>query len=356
MSDVVRVSVPSESASRSKMQKKGWKCWCKNVSSIDTPANSGFAWQGEFVTTGATIELTPGDVLLHVDQSSSTGIGIVLPSGGIFWAETTGADKWSGVLAKPARRWLAMPTKERIVAAQIGRHNKLIADGEAKDQEEIIEIENAFGPFAAGQSVPRKDILAWRRAEVARLGGGAAARSRPKPTSPRWPPSSLANTWTVEEHTGGREGISAGPATGTYKSEGEAVAAIIAAYGRGNTATCIARDADSARDASWFLAWSLESDRENRLRSVQPATQGNHRARPRAEDCLAVAGRLGPRARSAGVCPRSPRAFGPLLDCAAEVLEVPVVTPLVPSGEGLVAISARLPTIRPIAARRSYTA
>ena len=56
----------------------------------------------------------------------------------------------------------------------------------------------------------------------------------------------LANTWTVEEHTGGREGISAGPATGTYKSEGEAVAAIIAAYGRGNTATCIARDATGA--------------------------------------------------------------------------------------------------------------
>ena len=51
-----------------------------------------------------------------------------------------------------------------------------------------------------------------------------------------------ANTFTVEEHTGGRAGIGAGPATGCYTTKPEAIHAMAEAVARGNSATCITRN------------------------------------------------------------------------------------------------------------------
>jgi hypothetical protein len=53
-------------------------------------------------------------------------------------------------------------------------------------------------------------------------------------------------TWHVEENTGGREGIGAGPRSGVYSSEAEAVAQMIAAKAAGHGATCIARNRKNA--------------------------------------------------------------------------------------------------------------
>lgn len=55
-----------------------------------------------------------------------------------------------------------------------------------------------------------------------------------------------ANTFTVEEHLGGRAGVGKGPATGCYTTSKEAIQAMAEALVRGNSATCIARDASGS--------------------------------------------------------------------------------------------------------------
>lgn len=135
----VTVSIPGTTASRSKAQKKGWKCWCKNLTKVATPANNGFAYEGEFVSVGSTAELTTGDVLLHVDDASSKSIGVVmrgsLGAGFIHWMASTSDDKWAGSIAKPARTLLAMDTEDRIrhVAAEVARtpNTQRSAEGQA---------------------------------------------------------------------------------------------------------------------------------------------------------------------------------------------------------------------------------
>lgn len=117
---MITITIPSESASRSKMQKKGWKCWAKWLSHVNSPANDGYAYEGEFTTVGTTVEAEVGDVLLHVDQSSSAGIGVLMlnKSGESFfkWIETAPSDgrKWCGPLAASSRRLLGMSREERI--------------------------------------------------------------------------------------------------------------------------------------------------------------------------------------------------------------------------------------------------
>lgn len=114
------VSIPDASASRSKMQKKGWKCWAKWLTNVATPANDGYAYEGEFTSPGSQVECEIGDVLLHVDQSSSAGVGVVMQnkSGKAFIKWIASADsesrKWCGPLAKPSRQLLAMSQDERI--------------------------------------------------------------------------------------------------------------------------------------------------------------------------------------------------------------------------------------------------
>lgn len=100
------------------MQKKGWKCWAKVLSRVKEPANSGFDWEGEFANVGETREMEAGEVLLHVDDSSSHGIGVVIPGsaagkGRIVWLETT-SGKWASSLARGARKLLALTPDERV--------------------------------------------------------------------------------------------------------------------------------------------------------------------------------------------------------------------------------------------------
>ena len=116
----VTVLVPGASASSSKMSKKGWKCWAKWLSSVDSPAKDGYAYHGEFASVGSRVECELGDVLLHVDQSSNSGIGVVMTNsaGKAFfrWVDATSDAKWAGSLAKAARRLLKMTRQERIAA------------------------------------------------------------------------------------------------------------------------------------------------------------------------------------------------------------------------------------------------
>jgi hypothetical protein len=119
---VVQVLIPGPSASRSKMQKKGWKCWAKRVLGVKSPANSGYDWEGDFLAVGQCAEMRVGDVVLHVDDSGNSGVGLVQPDGTIEWEETCHG-KWASALAAPARRLLALAPEQRIgqpAAAKIG--------------------------------------------------------------------------------------------------------------------------------------------------------------------------------------------------------------------------------------------
>lgn len=119
----VLVKVPAASASSSKMAKKGWKCWAKWITSVNTPAHDGYAYQGEFATVGSDVEVEPGDVLLHVDQSSSAGVGVVVVNskgeGFVNWMASADSDgrAWCGPLAKMARKLCEMTPAERIKLA-----------------------------------------------------------------------------------------------------------------------------------------------------------------------------------------------------------------------------------------------
>lgn len=116
----VLVSIPGPVASSSKMAKKGWKCWAKRLTSVATPANDGYAFEGEFVTIEAKVECRLGDVILHVDQSDSAAVGVVMVNRNgtpiIKWIETASPDgrKWCGTLAAPARRLLDMDSDARV--------------------------------------------------------------------------------------------------------------------------------------------------------------------------------------------------------------------------------------------------
>ena len=117
---LINVEIPGPSASSSKMSKKGWKCWGKQLINVKSPANDGYAYEGEFVGISSTMELPVGDVILHVDQSSSANIGVVmvnrLGQGFIEWvADASSAGrKWCGLLAGPARRWINMTVEDRV--------------------------------------------------------------------------------------------------------------------------------------------------------------------------------------------------------------------------------------------------
>lgn len=129
----VRVSIPGPYGSRSKMQRKGWKCWAKRIAHVNDPANSGYDWEGEFLAVGTVAELTAGDIVLHVDESSSSAVGVVMPDGGIEWLRSTHG-KWASDLAATARKALAMETKDRLAEGRSLRR-KAKKEAEARQPE-----------------------------------------------------------------------------------------------------------------------------------------------------------------------------------------------------------------------------
>lgn len=147
----VAVKIPGPMASRSKMARKGWKCWAKRLSSVAKPASDGYAYEGEFIGVGTTIETEAGDVILHVDQSGSAGIGVVCVracEGFISWLDTADASgrNWCGALGATTRKLLAMSADERRVfageepaakgfdAASLAAQVRQILDGLSADQ------------------------------------------------------------------------------------------------------------------------------------------------------------------------------------------------------------------------------
>jgi hypothetical protein len=128
---IVQINVPGPSASRSKMQKKGWKCWAKLITSIAEPAKDGYSWAGEFLTVGAMAECENGSLLLHVDDSSSHGVGVIVQTKSgksrIVWMAGT-SSRWATALARTARTLLAMTCEERIRAAAKARLAEIVDD------------------------------------------------------------------------------------------------------------------------------------------------------------------------------------------------------------------------------------
>ncbi len=154
---ITTVKIAGPSASRSKMQSKGWKCWAKWLTSVASPANDGFAYEGEFADTDATVEASVGDVLLRVDQSSVAKIGVVmvnrLGEGYVRYVAEANSDarKWCGPLARHARKLLAMPVEDRI------RHvAKLIA--ETPSDKRTPEVQAYWEEMAGIQATPAEPV------------------------------------------------------------------------------------------------------------------------------------------------------------------------------------------------------
>jgi hypothetical protein len=106
--------IPGASASTSKMSKKGWKCWALRVTKV---TKVGVPFEGDRLQTGAVVSMEPGDILLHVDDSSMHGIGVILPrpdgeQGEISWIET--ASDSHSMLTAAAMKLVAMSPAERI--------------------------------------------------------------------------------------------------------------------------------------------------------------------------------------------------------------------------------------------------
>ncbi|MBX9681860.1 MAG: hypothetical protein K2X38_24140 [Gemmataceae bacterium] len=114
----VSVSIPGATASRSKMQKKGWKCWAKWITKVASPARDGYSYDGEFTEVDGTVECQVGDVLLHVDGSHAATIRVVVINsegkGRLISVAVADSTKWAGTLGGPARKVLAMDAEERV--------------------------------------------------------------------------------------------------------------------------------------------------------------------------------------------------------------------------------------------------
>lgn len=171
----VCVTIPEASASRSKMAKKGWKCWAKVLSHVGTPANDGYAYEGTFVSPGTTIEARPGDVILHVDQSDTADIMVAMVNAGgkgFLWsidsADSEGR-KWCGPLGRPARKLLAMPVEERIrhVAGEIAANRPASRSDEVQAYYEAL----ARGPQAGSEPAGEPDARSEAIATIKRLMG-----------------------------------------------------------------------------------------------------------------------------------------------------------------------------------------
>lgn len=171
----VLVKIPGASASSSKMSKKGWKCWAKWLSSVATPANDGYAYEGEFTTPGSEVEAEFGDVLLHVDQSNSADLGIVMPSSSgqafIRWIADASSEgrKWCGPLAKPARTLLAMSTQERLAhVAKILLQEHAVTPKDNWD-DKVLAHYSALAGVPQPATVDHDALRAEREQLVARL-------------------------------------------------------------------------------------------------------------------------------------------------------------------------------------------
>lgn len=114
----VQINVPGHSASQSKMQKKGWKCWAKKIDSVDEKVKDGYSYHGDFIATGSTVELDVGDIFVHVDQSSTADLYVVCVNrhgdGFIKQIDSVNCGSWAVSLANTAREWMKMSVEERI--------------------------------------------------------------------------------------------------------------------------------------------------------------------------------------------------------------------------------------------------
>lgn len=122
-------SIPGSNASKSKMQKKGWKCWAKTVTHVGDQPKNGFDFEGQFFNVGAKADIEPGTLLLHHDDSHCTALGIVVPNsvggGRIAWMESESSN-WANILGGHASRLLKLTPEERInLGAQ-----KILNEGE----------------------------------------------------------------------------------------------------------------------------------------------------------------------------------------------------------------------------------
>lgn len=106
----VEVRIPGPSASTSKMAKKDWKCWAKVVEELTQPKPGQPTTAENYVGTRLSYGVTPlpvGAVVLHYDDSSEHGVGVVTADGEIEWEETCHGEGWPVALRAATKRLLA---------------------------------------------------------------------------------------------------------------------------------------------------------------------------------------------------------------------------------------------------------
>lgn len=97
--------------------------WIKTVTSVDSRANSGFDWHGEFIK-GSLIDLEPGTLLLHCTTVGGkkhpvkdVDLEIVMPNAELLWIEGRRDNEWAAEMRSTARKYLDMPADKRIKTA-----------------------------------------------------------------------------------------------------------------------------------------------------------------------------------------------------------------------------------------------
>lgn len=91
--ELVSVTVPPASVSKEELKKNNQKCWAKWITRFDYSVNGVHAYEGVLLPVGRKVNLPVNSVVLHVDESSDIGIGLVDETGEIAWeAVTSGFD------------------------------------------------------------------------------------------------------------------------------------------------------------------------------------------------------------------------------------------------------------------------
>lgn len=87
--DLVSVHVPAASVSKAELAKRKQRCWAKLVTRFDYSVSGGRAYEGPLLPVGRKVNLPVNSVVLHVDESSNIGIGLVDDTGEIVWEAVT---------------------------------------------------------------------------------------------------------------------------------------------------------------------------------------------------------------------------------------------------------------------------
>lgn len=158
----VLTRLPGPSFSKSRGQRRGLKCWAKEVLEVASPARTGHDYAGRWVGVGYDIELEAGAVLIHHDSDNKTGLGVVVPAseqgrGAVVWMHSA-CSGWAGALAAATRQLLDADVAQRVRLAA----EKALNDGGLDGAEQEHYARLASGAEAAAETAtdPEPEWLA----------------------------------------------------------------------------------------------------------------------------------------------------------------------------------------------------